>query len=152
MIAFILPDVDNNTNAVSISDMYTQYFDAEFTIVRKLGSGEFSEAFAAQMSSDSCVYAVKRTKFPFSGVRDRARQLQEVRILWHVGKHPHCIQLIDAWEQQGHLYLQTELCSRGTLKDYLDVHCNNEQIEEAQIWSFFADIAMVGVILLSPTQ
>ncbi|KAI9592575.1 kinase-like domain-containing protein [Syncephalis fuscata] len=48
----------------------------------------------------------------------------------------------DAWEQKGHLYLQTELCSRGTLKDYLDIHCNSEQIDEAQIWLFFADIAM----------
>ena len=101
MLVFILPDNEEDTLArPSMPDVYIDYFDVEFSIISALGRGEFSEAFSTKSRSDERVYAVKRTKHPFIGTRDRARQLEEVKILWHLGRHQHCIQLFDAWEDR----------------------------------------------------
>ncbi|RKP09435.1 kinase-like domain-containing protein, partial [Thamnocephalis sphaerospora] len=115
-------------------------FESHFTVERTLGSGEFSEAFAARFKDDKRLYAVKRTKFPYAGLRDRQRQLNEVEILWRIGQHPHCICLVDAWEQMGHLYLQMELCSGGSLKEHMDAQCANDKLAETEIWDMFADM------------
>lgn len=48
------------------------WFETNFTILRSLGSGAFSEAFeVADRSRHGEVYAVKRTKSPFGGPKDR---------------------------------------------------------------------------------
>ncbi|RKP27443.1 hypothetical protein SYNPS1DRAFT_26898 [Syncephalis pseudoplumigaleata] len=84
---FVVPATHDGTDDGNEDDVCVDYFNSQFTIVRTLGCGEFSEAFAAHTSSSDeqqqqqqqqQLYAVKRTKFPFSGVRDRARQLQEI--------------------------------------------------------------------------
>jgi serine/threonine protein kinase len=38
----------------------------------------------------------------------------EIEILWSLGHHEHCINLYNAWEQHGHLYILMELCETGT--------------------------------------
>jgi len=48
------------------------WFETNFALLRNLGNGEFSDAFeVADHSREGKVFAVKRTKHPFSGAKDR---------------------------------------------------------------------------------
>ncbi|CAJ0747535.1 9039_t:CDS:2, partial [Entrophospora sp. SA101] len=77
--------------------------------------GEFSEAFKVRDKTGK-TYVIKKAKRPFKNLCDRQDKLEEVEILWKLGKHSNCLELISAWEQEGYLYLQTEYCEHGTLK------------------------------------
>lgn len=59
--------------------------------------------------------------------------------MWTVGAHPHCVQLLNAWEQRGHLYLQMELCSGGSLQSYLEEFSGD--FDELKVWRTLGDIA-----------
>lgn len=61
------------------------------------------------------VYAVKKSR-EFHSKTSRALMMQEVRNIMFIKKHRHCLQYVQAWEQQGHVYLQMEFCS-ATLHD-----------------------------------
>lgn len=64
---------------------------------------------------DGCQYAVKRSVQRFRGEVERARSIAEA---WnHEGLHPHpyILGFIAAWEEAGHLYIQTELCCTSLL-------------------------------------
>lgn len=69
-------------------------------------------------TTDACllrVYAVKKSR-EFHSKTSRALMMQEVRNIMFIKKHRHCLQYVQAWEQQGHVYLQMEFCS-ATLHD-----------------------------------
>lgn len=118
-------------------------FESQYEILDTLGKGEFSQAFKVQDRSSGQISAVKRTKYPFTGVRDRLRRLEEVEILRHIGKHPNCLSLEHAWEEKGHLYIRTELCENGTLAVFLDevVH-RMGSLEADQVWKIFAEVCL----------
>jgi hypothetical protein len=46
------------------------YFDAHFSVVGRLGGGEFGDAYRVRSLDDGKEYAVKRSKKQFSGVKD----------------------------------------------------------------------------------
>lgn len=121
------------------------YFETKFTVISVLGSGEFSEAVKVEDKETHNVYAVKRMKKPLAGTRDRLRRLEEVDVLRHLGRdggHPHIISLADAWEESFHLYVQTELCSLGTLSFFLNYYGEHEgQLDEPRLWKIFAELA-----------
>ncbi|GAA6063072.1 hypothetical protein JCM10212_003130 [Sporobolomyces blumeae] len=123
------------------------WFESNFALLRNLGNGEFSDAWeVADHSRDGQVFAVKRTKHPFSGVKDRLRRLEEVDILRLFSKKqewsPHLITLVDAWEQTGHLFIQTELCPAGNLAYWLEEFGReNEQLDEARVWKILTELA-----------
>ena len=50
---------------------------------------------------------------PFKSPLNRQDRLEEVEIHYKVGRHQNIVELINAWEQNGYLYLQTELCEKG---------------------------------------
>lgn len=50
--------------------------------------------------------------------------------------------LVQAWEEKGVLYIQTELCELGNLKDYLS---DKDALAEDTVWNFLVDILMVGI-------
>ncbi|GAA5880596.1 hypothetical protein JCM16303_005445 [Sporobolomyces ruberrimus] len=122
------------------------WFETNFAILRNLGNGEFSDACeVADHSRGGQVYAVKRTKQPFSGAKDRLRRLEEVDILRLFTRaqnySPHLITLVDAWEQTGHLYIQTELCPAGNLAYWLEEYGReHEQLDEARIWKILTEL------------
>ena len=47
------------------------WFETNYTILRSLGNGAFSDAFEVTDRQRGGVYAVKRTKHPFAGPKDR---------------------------------------------------------------------------------
>jgi hypothetical protein len=89
------------------------YFSFRFEIIEAFGVGSFSNVFKVSDKVDHKQYAVKRSKKSFSGLVDRERKLHEVQNLWLVKNSSHCIQLEMAWEQNGFLFIQTEICENG---------------------------------------
>ncbi|GAA6008814.1 hypothetical protein JCM10207_001733 [Rhodosporidiobolus poonsookiae] len=122
------------------------YFETNFVLLRTLGNGAFSDAWeVADRSRDGQVFAVKRTKAPFLGPKDRLRRLEEVDILrlfsTDENRSPHLISLVDAWEQSGHLFIETELCPAGNLAYWLEVYgSEHEQLDEARVWKILAEL------------
>ena len=108
-------------------------FDSDFDNVSKLGSGAFADVYKARSKSDNQFYALKRNKRQFRGRRDRDRALTEIRIMHRLqtvslsewkeesekSKSSYCLYIlffIRAWQEDGYLYCQTELCCRDTCR------------------------------------
>uniref|UniRef100_A0A670ZF69 non-specific serine/threonine protein kinase n=1 Tax=Pseudonaja textilis TaxID=8673 RepID=A0A670ZF69_PSETE len=68
--------------------------------------------------------------------RDRQRKLAEVRKHERVGHHPNCVNFVQAWEERGQLYIQTELCP-GTLLQYCEEY---GPLSEWQVQAFLWDM------------
>lgn len=79
---------------------------------------------------------MKRSVEPFRGEGDRQRKLAEVRKHEHVGHHPNCVSFVQAWEERGQLYIQTELCP-GTLLQYCEEY---GPLSEWQVQTFLWDM------------
>lgn len=74
------------------------------------------------------------------------RRLEEVDILRLFStsetRSPQIISLIQAWEQAGHLFIQTELCSNGNLGFFLEEYgAEHEFLEEARVWKILNEVA-----------
>ncbi|CAG8732226.1 28211_t:CDS:2 [Racocetra persica] len=126
----------NHPKSSELNEM--DYFSSNFYTIAVIGSGEFSVAYKVEDRKSGVYYAIKKSKNPFVSLNSRFRSLNEVEIMWQLGSHPNCVKLVAAWEQHGHLYLQTELCDNGTLLDFI----NNNILSESQIWKIFMDIAL----------
>jgi membrane-associated tyrosine/threonine-specific cdc2-inhibitory kinase len=119
------------------------YFDAHFSILENLGHGSSARVYKVGNYEDHHhpkFYAVKITKFPFIGYKDRLRKIEEISVMIKVGKSHHCVELIKSWEQHGYLYILTELCV-GTLDDYMTSHYD-DLYDEERIWEISIDIAL----------
>ncbi|KAJ9476233.1 Mitosis inhibitor protein kinase SWE1 [Pseudozyma hubeiensis] len=122
------------------------HLETAFTIEVTLGQGEFSEVLKAVSKSTGYAYAVKRMKKAYMGPRDRLRRLEEVDILRTLstsGKpHANIVSLFDAWEEQGHLHLQLELCPLGTLAFFLDEYGDQVgALDEPRVWKVLAELS-----------
>ena len=122
-------------------------FEKEFCVLSELGKGEFSEAFIVckrEESFNGKLYAIKRGK-PFEGERDRQRQLNEPVTLSKLPDHPNIIKLVDYWEENNRLYIQTELCEKGGLNHFLDDYgMRFAKLDETRVWKILGDIANVS--------
>lgn len=108
-----------------------------------LGRGSYGEVYRAQCRASGELYAVKKARQRFRGVRDRARALEEVSTVQTLGlvdsQHQHLVQHFDAWEENNFLYLQTELCAHGSLAEFLETH---DPIDEARVWDWLLDLLL----------
>lgn len=117
-------------------------FESQFTQLSVLGSGEFSEAVEAEEKATGAVYAIKRMKRRFIGPKDRLRHLEEVDILRALGTHSNVISLADAWEDDGHLFIQTELCPLGTLSFFLEGYGYLVgHLDEPRLWKVLVELS-----------
>jgi|AntRauTorckE5430_2_1112549.scaffolds.fasta_scaffold01937_2 serine/threonine protein kinase len=135
--AIHLDSSNKQTNQPRLSTDFHQpgavSFDIDFDNVSLLGSGAFANVYKAKCKSDGQFYAVKQNRRQFRGRRDRERALAEIRIMqrlqnasvsaWREGteksKSSYCLYLlffIRAWQEDGYLFCQTELCCRDTCK------------------------------------
>ncbi|RSH85623.1 hypothetical protein EHS25_003762 [Saitozyma podzolica] len=92
----------------------------DFEVVQSLGAGEFSQVWKVKDKRGK-VFAVKAGK-PYTGSKNRLRQLEEVSILHSLSLNPHSnvIQFIDSWEHARRLYIRTELAECGDLARFLE--------------------------------
>lgn len=118
-------------------------FESRFVVMNPLGKGAFSSVLQVKERYGDGVYAVKKTRGVFDGIKDRLRHLEEVDILRLLSKNPndHVIKFEDAWEQNRQLYIQTEACV-GSLAAFLQVYGHeNERLDEGRVWKMVRDLA-----------
>jgi len=154
-------------------------FELDFENLGCLGRGSFGDVFKARSKSNNSLYAVKRNRRQFRGKRDRDRALEEVRIMQRLQNlasthernqnNLHCLHVllfIRAWQEDGHLFCQTELCCRDTCQQLilslttnwdssskvysslarnLPTICHDKMghlVPETTIWKIFHDVAV----------
>ncbi|WVO17133.1 hypothetical protein L204_104823 [Cryptococcus depauperatus] len=118
-------------------------FESRFITLEILGKGAFSTVVKVQEREGDGLWAVKKARGVFDGVRDRLRHLEEVDILKHLshGPCPHVIRFQDAWEQNRQLYIQTELCL-GSLAFFLEEYGRVvERLDEGRVWKCVRELS-----------
>lgn len=148
----------------NVSDMVLR---ERYSDVQMIGTGEFSIVYAVSEKSsvagiEPARYAVKRTKYPFVGPKARSRRNEEVEILRNLtypSQHPndedgkeYIVNLIDAWELSGHLYIVTEYCENGNLDTFLSERGNVSRLDEWRVWKILVEIALVCFLLIDFTH
>lgn len=146
---------------------------AKFERVEVIGMGEFSEVYRVtqhptpQPAPDQTyyfgapksdgfrkspstpisdrVFAVKKARNPYKGNKDRLRKLREVEVLKALGKSDHIIGFKDSWEEQGYLYIQTELCEEGGLDHFLAKTGRRGRLDDFRIWKILLEIGLVSL-------
>ena len=116
-----------------------------FNVISTLGSGTFADVYKVISKADHRAYAIKRNRRQFRSKRDREVLLSEVRCMQRVQSqmtvaHDHrhsnddhqnktgnapdfgmyLLFLYQAWQEDGHIFCQTELCCRDTCREMID--------------------------------
>ncbi|KAL5348615.1 mitosis inhibitor protein kinase swe1 [Pseudogymnoascus australis] len=153
----------NGSAPVEVDEVLTSLFET----VEKIGGGEFSDVYRVTQrqvtlakeqsfylgTSDSPLeggsppspvpdraFAVKKSRAPYTGNKDRQRKLQEVNVLKALGRSDHIIQLFDSWETNDHLYIQTEFCEEGTLQLFLRNVGMKGRLDDFRIWKIMLEL------------
>ncbi|RYC61269.1 hypothetical protein CHU98_g4942 [Xylaria longipes] len=137
-----------------------------FGKVEFIGRGEFSEVYKVVESMKSVVavdngffdtpthpshtttpspsakvFAVKKLILPIQGEKDRKLRLREVDVLRRLVGCDHILQLIDNWEENDNLYIQTEFCEEGNLQEFLVEVGAKGRLDDFRIWKIMLEIA-----------
>ncbi|GAM28405.1 hypothetical protein SAMD00019534_115810 [Acytostelium subglobosum LB1] len=132
----------NSSSSSSSEQRIGSVFDHNFEIVARLGSGSFSDVYKTQSKQDRKLYAVKQARHQFRGYQERDRAILEVKNATSLAPHNNIVQYYNCWEQAGILYIQTELCERGTLKDLLDMVDEATVLPEELVWNLLLDCCL----------
>ena len=73
---------------------------SDFTVLKKLGSGSFSEVFLVKRISDQAEYAMKKVKLQKLSKKEQENALNEIRILASVN-HKNVIGYKEAFFDEG---------------------------------------------------
>ncbi|KAI7464524.1 kinase-like protein [Hortaea werneckii] len=127
---------------------------ARFGYVFTSGIGEFSQVYRvekplpgtlqgsqAHLSPGAKVWAVKKSRKPYTGHKDRQRKMREVEILRAMRGAEHIVELVDDWESKNHLYIQTEFCDNGNLKDFLFNTGFKGRLDDFRIWKILVELS-----------
>lgn len=121
-------------------------FEQRFITLETLGKGAFSTVVKVQERHGEGLFAVKKARGMFDGVKDRLRHLEEVDILRHLSREPcpYVVQFVDAWEQNRQLFIQTELCL-GSLAFFLEEYGRVvERLDEGRVWKIVRELSDVS--------
>ncbi|KAH8685919.1 hypothetical protein BGZ60DRAFT_426380 [Tricladium varicosporioides] len=88
------------------------------------------------------VFAVKKSRQPYQGIRDREGKLQEVNVLKALGHSDHVVHLIDSWEEKNFLYIQTEFCEEGSLDLFLAQVGRKGRLDDFRIWKIMLELGL----------
>jgi mitosis inhibitor protein kinase SWE1 len=144
------PDVD--------SSLTSRFEKAEL-----IGTGEFSQVYRVSRPRESSfpsvfslpssgpksptalpdqVWAVKKSKQPYLGLKDRERRIREVDILKTLVHSDHVISFVNSWEDYGHLYIQTEFCEEGSLDVFLAQAGLKARVDDFRIWKILLELSL----------
>ncbi|KAF9585074.1 high-affinity iron permease [Lunasporangiospora selenospora] len=115
----------------------TNYYLSEIA----LGVGDFADVLKVQSKATKGFYAVKKLRKTVQGAMERKHYLTEVRNMWKVEPNPHVLQLLEAWEQRGKIYMRMELCKLGSLKSALLAQRKYNGFDEKRIWRCLTDLS-----------
>lgn len=147
-----------------IDDSLTSRFEK----VEMIGTGEFSRVYRVTQTSRPTtanqsfyfasgttsqggtpptpmperVFAVKKSRQPYQGTRDRQRKLQEVQVLKALGHSDHVVHLINSWEERNYLYIQTEFCEEGSLDLFLAQVGRKGRLDDFRIWKIMLELSL----------
>ncbi|KAL4781933.1 hypothetical protein BJX76DRAFT_359449 [Aspergillus varians] len=145
----------NIHHAPDVDPCLTSRFDR----VELVGTGEFSQVYRVsqpnEMSLSSIfsttpkspktlpeqIWAVKKAKQPYSGLKDRERRIREVDALKALTNFDHIISFTDSWEDNGHLYIQTEYCEEGSLDVFLAQVGLKARLDDFRIWKILLELS-----------
>ena len=126
---------------------------SKFGRVSNLGTGEFSQVYRVEKSLEpnysgsqhtlspaGNVWAVKKSRKPYSGNKDRQRKMREVQILKALRGHEHVVELVDDWESKNHLYIQTEFYENGNMKNFLTQTGFKGRLDDFRIWKILLEL------------
>lgn len=118
-------------------------FSIIFKVTEKIEPLDFSLSRRQSPSSlKEQIFVVKKTKQPYHGRRDRERKLREATILRALRDNDHIVQYVADWEVNDHLYIQTELCENGSLKNFLDLNGDKGRVDDFCIFKILLDLTM----------
>ena len=89
------------------------------------------------------VFAVKKVRLPYFGQREREAKLREVAALEAVRDCENVLQIFDHWEQNGHLYIQTEYCDEGGMDGFLKKVGEHGRLDDFRIWKILLEVSQV---------
>lgn len=128
---------------------------SRFNTVTLSGNGEFSQVYRVEnpvndpsssrtsfSSHSNSVWAVKKSKRPYAGLRDRERKLREVHVLQALRSNEHIISFTDSWEEKNYLYIQTEFCENGNMKDFLTQTGYKGRLDDFRIWKILLELSL----------
>ena len=140
---------------------------SRFEKAEMIGTGEFSQVYRVVQASVSTtkylyfgasgsplggppsslmperVFAVKKSRQPYQGLRDRQRKMQEVTVLKALGHSDHVVHYIDSWEEKNYLYIQTEFCEEGSLDVFLAQVGRKGRLDDFRIWKIMLELGQV---------
>ena len=139
---------------------------SRFNKVEIIGTGEFSQVYRVSRKQDlkkvpnyfsmsaplqtsrtsllDHIWAVKKTRHPYIGPKDRQRKMQEVHTLKTLGRSDHTVEFIDSWEYRNHLYIQTEFCEEGSLDLFLNQVGRKARLDDFRIWKTLLELSLVS--------
>ncbi|KAF8942032.1 hypothetical protein BGZ47_006938 [Haplosporangium gracile] len=124
------------------SRLYPDYLTTNFYVNEiVLGAGEHADVLKVQSKNSKEFYAVKRLLRTVQGAMERKRYLNEVRNMWRIEKSPNVLQLLEAWEQKGKIYMRMELCKLGSLQSALLAQKKYGGFDEKRTWKCVTDLA-----------
>eukprot|EP01132_Coremiostelium_polycephalum_P001145 gene1145-1452_t len=77
--------------------------------------GSFGHVYKCRHRIDGCLYALKKTKKPMKGYKDRNIVLREVYGLSAIKDHTNIVRYYNAWEEDCHIFIQMEFCNGGNV-------------------------------------
>lgn len=134
---------------------------SRFERVELVGTGEFSQVYRVSQPNEiplssifsttpkspkelpRQIWAVKKAKQPYSGLKDRERRIREVDALKALTNYDHIISFTDSWENHGHLYIQTEYCEEGSLDVFLAQVGLKARLDDFRIWKILLELSTV---------
>ncbi|KAI1929390.1 mitosis inhibitor protein kinase swe1 [Ophidiomyces ophidiicola] len=145
----------NNYSSPDVDSCLTSRFDK----VELIGTGEFSQVYCVterqsmatfqatvpgsskKLTSPLHLWAVKKSKQPFTGIKDRERRCMEVVILKALTNSDHVISFVDSWENNNYLYIQTEFCEEGSLDVFLSQVGLKARLDDFRIWKILLELS-----------
>ncbi|KAF7594298.1 hypothetical protein BBP40_009698 [Aspergillus hancockii] len=133
---------------------------SRFERVELIGTGEFSQVYRVSQPHPTSlssifsstprspkilpeqVWAVKKSKQPYTGLKDRERRMREVDVLKALTNSDHIISFMNSWEDNGHLYIQTEFCEEGSLDVFLAQVGLKARLDDFRIWKILLELSM----------
>lgn len=144
----------NNASSGYFANDVDTSLTARFGSSTSFGIGEFSQVYrvekpvrnnfsASQSESGHAhnMWAVKKSRRPYTSNGDRTRKMREVQILEQLRGHEHIIELVTSWEAKNHLYIQTEYYENGNLKDFLAQAGFKGRLDDFRIWKILLELA-----------
>jgi membrane-associated tyrosine/threonine-specific cdc2-inhibitory kinase len=116
-------------------------FEDSFDFLRVIGKSPTSEVWLVRSRADGALSAVKRSLAQFRGRADRQRYLREITAAQALPEHPHCVRYYRCWQQDAHIYVQTELCAGGSLAGVLAALPPGTLLPEADVWRLTMQVA-----------